>query len=681
MRLKGIFLFSVAAMAFSSSGAAQNSPPDRHSVYEAVFFDTFSPANALQMVERLPGFILDSGDMGVRGFGQAAGNVVINGRRPSSKSDPLAVVLSRIPASRVVRIELATGNSFGADYAGKPQVANVVLSDDGGLAGTLEAKLVREFTEAVLPTASASLLYRRGNSTFSGSVKLQHFAYSENGFDQLMAFPSHDILEHREVFKDSREPYKIASLGWSHDGGADRAANINAKISIDPWDIDQTSHIRLADGSSRDDLFAQRHTWKTYELSGDLTRPLLSGAIKLNILATRRDRKHDDMSAQYNAADLLGGIAQKLDDTLDERVVRLSWTRPAPSGWLIEFGSEAAFNRLETANQFYTIDAANVRTRVALPIDNAVVTEYRGELFANAGRDLSDTLHVDFGVTYEASRLTLRGDAHAQRSLQFLKPKASINWRPGDWHVQLSAQRSVAQLNFGDFVSGAEVNDQRVNGGNAELVPQRAWEVLLSADRKILGDGRLKIDLGYDRVSLVQDRIPVSNGFDAPGNLGSGSRRIARANLDLPTEKLGIKWGRLSLDGGYLDTSVRDPYTLRDRHFSGVKLWTYSASFRQDLTAFAWGVTDKGDSGFTSYRRNEADKLQGASPTVSGFFEYRPNPRLTATVGVENLFDTPAQRWRDMFTPDRSTLLHDRLEYRERNSHRLWYVSLKQSFG
>lgn len=633
------------------------------------------------MVERLPGFVIDSGNLGVRGFSQAAGNVVINGRRPSSKSDTLGTVLSRIPASRVLRIELGTGNDFGADYAGKPQVANIVLTDDGGLAGTLEAKLVREFTDAILPTASASLLFRQGNSTFSGSVTFQNFAYSEDGFDRLTAIPSQQLVEYRDIFRDSREPYKIASLGWSHEEASDRTVNINAKVSIDPWNIDQTSHSLLADGRRRDDLFAQRHTWKTYEVSGDITRPLGGGAIKLNLLGTRRDREHDDMSAQYDGSALLGGIAQKLDDTLDERVARLSWTRSANSGWLIEIGGEAAFNRLETANQFYTIDAANVRSRVALPIDHATVTEYRGELFANVGRDLSDTVRIDFGGTYEASKLRLRGDAHAQRSLQFIKPKASINWRPGDWRIQLSAQRSVAQLNFADFVSGAEVNDHRISGGNAELVPQRAWETLISADRNILGDGRLKIDLGYNRISLVQDRVPVGNGFDAPGNLGNGSRYMARANLDLPTERLGIRRGRISLDGTYLDTSVDDPYTLRRRAFSGVKAWIYTASFRQDLRLFAWGVNIKGDNGHTSFRRNERDRFRAASPHVSGFFEYRPSGRLTAAVGVENMFDAPAQRWREMFTPDRSAPRHELLEYRERSSHRLWYVSLKQSFG
>ena len=58
----------------------------------------------------------------MRGFAGAAGNVVINGQRPSSKSDTLETMLARIPASRVLRVEVGPGDLFGSEYAGKAQV-------------------------------------------------------------------------------------------------------------------------------------------------------------------------------------------------------------------------------------------------------------------------------------------------------------------------------------------------------------------------------------------------------------------------------------------------------------------------------------------------------------------------------------------------------------------------------
>src|SRR5690606_41077169 len=44
-------------------------------VYDAAFFRPYAPSNALQMVERVPAFMLDEGDSAARGFRQAAGNV------------------------------------------------------------------------------------------------------------------------------------------------------------------------------------------------------------------------------------------------------------------------------------------------------------------------------------------------------------------------------------------------------------------------------------------------------------------------------------------------------------------------------------------------------------------------------------------------------------------------------
>src|SRR5690606_26981116 len=120
------------------------------------------------------------------------------------------------------------------------------------------------------------------------------------------------------------------------------------------------------------------------------------------------------------------------------------------------------------------------------------------------------------------------------RTLGFLKPNASLNMQAGRWQMQLSAERTVAQLDFSDFVSVAEVNDDRVSGGNAELEPQRAWEFLASANRPILGDGRIMVEAGYQLISMIQDRVPTADGFDAPGNLGNGSHLILRGNADVP---------------------------------------------------------------------------------------------------------------------------------------------------
>jgi hypothetical protein len=288
---------------------------------------------------------------------------------------------------------------------------------------------------------------------------------------------------------------------------------------------------------------------------------------------------------------------------------------------------------------------------------------------------------MDLGLTYEASRLTVRGDVDAGRTLRFMKPRATFDWRKGAWHAQLSLQRTVAQLNFEDFIAGAELANERVNGGNSDLVPQRAWELLFTADRTVLGDGRVKVELGYNRVSQVQDRVPTPEGFDAPGNLGGGQEVIARVNLDVPLARIGIKGGRLSFYGSYVDTSVRDPYTGQKRPFSLNSPFYWEASFRQDLGRFAWGIDMEGGTLSTAYRRDELDRFFSQNPVVKAFVEYRPTTRTTFSVGAENITNRKNFRERLFFSPDRTSAAPAVRELRERNRHVLPYISIRHSFG
>jgi hypothetical protein len=289
---------------------------------------------------------------------------------------------------------------------------------------------------------------------------------------------------------------------------------------------------------------------------------------------------------------------------------------------------------------------------------------------------------MDLGLTYEISRLTVSGDADADRTLGFLKPKATFDWRPGGgWHLRFAFARTVAQLQFVDFISVAELASDRVNGGNADLEPQRSWELLATAERPILGDGLIKLEAGYNRTSKVQDRVPTPDGFDAPGNLGTGHSYIGRATIDMPLTRLGIKGGRLNTYVSVVETSVTDPYTFKERAFSGNSLWIATTSFRQDLGTFAWGFEVEYGAASAVYRRNEIDRSRNDAPYVTAFVEYRPDPLTTVTFGLDNAIGTRGTRERTFFSPDRRTLEPDAFEFRERNRHVIPYVTVKRNFG
>lgn len=653
---------------------------DGRTVYQPAFFVPFAPATALDMVNRTPGFRLEDIDTDVRGFGQAAGNVVINGQRPSAKSDSLSTQLARIPATRVLRVEVASGDRFGAEFAGRPQVLNLVLKADGGLSGTVDAKVRRAFTGEVRPEGGASAVLKRGTSSFSAGLQVSNSQTSEEGSDTITSLPDGALVEYRSKLNRIADPYAILTLGWAQEEGAGRSAHLNARVLEGRFALTQTNRVTPAVLPPRDDRLTQRFNTHEWELGGDISRPLGSGTLKLIGLLNRRDRDNREVSRLGVGSGAETGFAQRVDDRQEESLARLVWSRSQAAGWSVEMGGEGVVNRLVSDVDLAAV-AGGVATPIDLPIGNAVVKEIRGELFLNGGRQLSPAVRLELGLTGELSRLTVSGDATAARTLKFLKPKLSLDARKGPWKLQGSLLRTVNQLQFGDFISVAELTNERVNGGNAELQPQRAWELLGTAEKTILGDGLIRFELGYTLVQKVQDRVPTPEGFDAPGNLGSGREIIARMNLDAPLARFGVKGGRFSTRVSLVDTAVEDPYTGDQRPFSGTARLLVDLVFRQDLGSFAWGVSGYANTGSTTYRRNEEDRNFRPDIYWTAFAELRPDSRTVVTFSVDNLSDIQARRERTFFTPDRTADAPFLRELRQRNQHIIPALAVKRSFG
>ena len=703
MRVTGLYA-SVALLALfapqvgrAQATTAGDQPPPapaqgtRTTAYDAASFAQYAPRTALDIVRRVPGFSLDLGNTDTRGFAGAAGNVVINGARPSSKAESLETTLARIPARGVVRVEVGPGDLYGAEYSGESQVLNVILSAEGGIDGNVTVSARRLYTGDIVPSGSASAMIKRGASAINLSAGTEHSYQVEEGTDTLTDLVTGEPVEHRRKFNNYRNFDPYLSGSWALEHAKDRAIRLNARWSPGRFDLEQKNRVTPADGPRRDDALIQDYDNPVFEIGGDITRPLAGGAIKLVGLATRRKRNNFDAYFERNGlledgAVVVGGFEQTQQAKRNETIGRLSWTRQDLAGFSFETGGEAVLNTLDSAVDLFVIDEEGDRVRIDLPIDHATVKEKRAEAFVNVGRSLSPALRLDAGLTFEYSKLSVRGDTIADRTLKFLKPKATIDWKPGSgWHTQLSIRRTVAQLDFYDFISVAELSTDRVNAGNANLQPQRAWEFRFTADRPILGDGLIKLDLGHDRISLLQDRILIfdesGQGFDAPGNIGTGKRTFARLNIDAP---LGRLWSglRAKANGMIQRTRVEDPISGKTRNFSGFYPdWEWSTEVRRDAGAFSYGFAVSDRDRFTFFRTEEFDINFNGGPYATAFVEYRPGPRTAITFDVDNALNTAGNRTRLLFFPNRADTKLSIREERERNRHLNFGLTVKQSFG
>ncbi len=655
---------------------------DRVTRYDAAYFSQYAPSTALDMVRRVPGFLIEDSDGDVRGFSQAAGNVVLNGSRPSSKSESLGEILARIPASRVVRIEVGSGDLYGSDYVGKSQVLNLILSDSGGVDGNVKVSVGRVFTGWFVPNAEGSVLIKTGSSTINLSAGTGRGGQVEKGYDDVTLLADGSRIELREKVNriEPRNPYFAAS--WGQKGANGRAVNLNLRYAPSSFSLIQTNHVTPAIGPVRDDNLVQDYHPTSYEIGGDLARPLGGGTIKLVALGNRRE--NDNFDGNYNrvAGATIGGFEASQISRYDEVLGRLSWSKAKLFGFSAEFGSEVAYNRLENATKVYVLGPNGARTQLDLPIDSAVVDELRTESYVNLGSQLTKRLRLETRLAFETSDLTVSGDTQAKRNLKYFKPSVTLDWKgPKGWHVQLVGRRTVAQLDFFDFIASAELANDRINGGNADIVPQRTWELRLTIDRPILGKGVVRLEVGHDRVSMLQDRILTPEGFDAPGNIGSGTRSFAAITVDAPLDSLGLKATRFKFSGAIQDHSVRDPITGLIRPWSGFRpSWSWNAELRRDLKNWSYGAEIYSEGTSTVYRIDELDSFNNSGPFVLAFVEYRPDKQTTVRLDIENAADTAGLRRRLFFDPDRSAAAPVVEEFRRRDAHVGFSLSINRKF-
>lgn len=705
--LSSLSLLSLAAALASPAFAQQGDAPvaapatqaTRTTLYDAAFFAPYAPRTALDIVRRVPGFSLDLGstqsDLGavdVRGFAGTAGNVVINGSRPSSKADNLETILSRIPAGQVVRVELGAGDLYGADYSGKSQVLNIVLSSAGGIDGNFTGSLRSLYTGKVVPDGSVSAMIRKGQSTINLSAGTGNVLNHEEGTDTLVDAVTGELVEFRRKFNSYHDFNPYVSASWALEKSSDNAIRLNARWSPGQFDLTQRNHVTPAGEPERDDDLLQDFDNPVFELGGDITRPLAGGAVKLVGLATRRKR---DYLERYRfrtegGGTVLGGFEQLQDARRNETILKLNWTRQNLAGMSFEVGAEGALNTLDHQVDLFRILEGGELERRDLPLDNATVKERRGEVYFRAGKQLSPAIRLDGGLNYEFSTLKVRGDTEADRSLKFFKPNLTLDWKGGSgFRGQLSVRRTVAQLDFYDFISSAELSADRVNAGNANLVPQRSWEFRATLEKPILGDGLAKIDLGHDIISKLQDRVLIcevvegkETCFDAPGNIGTGKRYFAAVTLDAPLSGLGLKGARLKLTGQLQRTRVEDPISGEKRDFSGFfPNWEWNADYRHDLGNFSYGFTLGDRDRFTFFRTDEFDINFNEGPVATAFVEYRPSARTSITIDVDNAINTRGMRRRIIFDPNRANPEDVIDEFRERDRHINFGLTLKQSFG
>lgn len=638
------------------------------------FFAEARPTTASEMVGRVPGFVMIDIEQDVRGLAGATGNILVDGQVPSLKSVSLRSFLQRIPAGTVERIDLIRGGAPGIDMQGQAVVLNIIRR--GGSYSTLSSTVFVKVYPEGGPGGHARIEAARRSDTFSldGTLSFRDELMQMDSGDGPFSLRSADgtLIQSGDFSTDFRTRALEGGLAAELDLGAGNLrlnstvrSNINDRNELYELVNVMTGPVRETTASAFESTGGELGADLEYRLSERwLSRLVL-------IQTYERDTQRSGSTGR-RAPEEASEIA-----TAMESILRGTATFQASDTLKLEFGAEGAFNSLDVES---SLSSGGVP--VILPVANVLIEEGRADGFVAASWSPVDSIDLELSGRYERSTISLSGDARQEKTLAYFKPRFLAGWevRPGT-QVRLRLEREVGQLDFEDFAASTDFGEGVVSAGNPDLEPEVADVVELTAEQRFWGRGAVLLSYRHDRVQQVVDLIPVAGRFDAPGNIGDGTRDEVRLSLTLPLDRLGVSGGLVRFNGTRRWSSVTDPVTGQDRRISGERPFEGDVQISRDLPSFRSTVVLEGDLAYSS----RSYRLRQVQTTEQGgwwklFWEYTPRPDLAFRFQVENFSSRERTRIRELYSGPRDVAGINAIERRSATFEPFFFARVRKTF-
>jgi len=620
-------------------------------------FSRFAPRTALDMVVQIPGFAIQ-GVEERRGFGQGSGNIVTNGKRISGKSNDAITELGRIPADRVVRIDLVDAATL--DIPGlSGQVANIITK-------TGTTKTTFDWRPGYRPkigrfqpfNGSASLSGSRGPLAFTVGLENTSFAGGGIGPERVV-----DRFGNLIDFRDENghfygdQPQLSGSLKYDGPGGS--IGNVNGSYRL----IRGTNtEISLRSGTSqpnRERNFLSTEDGSLYELGGDYELGLGGGRLKFIGLHRSADVGSDTDVIVDFADGRRSGVRNVVAADEVESILRGEYRWKAGGGADWQVSLEGALNSLDSLTEFSTLNAAGDFVVVPSPNASAKIKEKRAEAILSYGREIARNLSIQAAAGAEYSNLSQTGPSGLDRT--FYRPKGSLAaaWKATPTlDVNARIERAVGQLNFSSFLESVNVLSETKNAGNPNLVPQQSWNADLEAAKSFKAYGSLKGKVYARLIEDIVDQIPIGTSGESPGNIDKASIYGVQLNSTMRFDPFGWRGAKLDLDLRFQDSSVKDPVLGFFREISVTLKRQIDARFRYDVPDSPWaaGVNYFDRRNYDNYRLGEISNLYQPE-NLETFLEHKDVLGLKVRGSVGNLLGTNETYFRRVSVGRRGTLI------------------------
>ncbi len=621
-------------------GETGQNPSGSGRIYTPVYFAQYTPRNALDMLEQVPGFAVRDDDQG-RGLGQANTNVLINGVRLSSKSQDIRDQLRRVSVDNVEHIEIIDGAMLEIPGL-SGQVANVTTRG-GDTSGRFEYR--NNFRPGYTEPS-----WLAGEVSASGSTTTIDWNLAlSNGFNRGGAVGTSYLTDAAGALTEWREkdipsvgeyPALSGNLRWNSPGGAVGNFNAQYERAYRDFSNDEVRHLINGTDSFRD--FDDKDRNYNYELGADFNFDLGLGSRKL-IGLERFENNDSRTESLLNFADDTPSTGNRFITRSEsrERIARAEYRWNAFGGnWQLD--TELAYNALRQTAQLFNLDSTGGFAEVPFPGGSGGVTEDRYEMILNHGRTFANGMSLQLGLGAENSKLSQSGQGGQTRN--FWRPKGSLAlaWTPLEGlALSMNIARTVGQLSFSDFLAEVFLENRNANAGNAALKPTMSWESDFEINKNLGAWGSAGIRFYANWIDDYIDIIPLPGGGESPGNIDSARLYGIESNSTFNLDTLGWAGARLDIGFTLEDSSVNDPLTGEKRAFSNLRDRKAELALRHDLVGsdWAWGAELEYFHAVPSYRLSEVN-LQYEGPIYTlGFIEHKDVFGMTVRFQVFNLTD------------------------------------------
>ncbi len=655
-----VFLVTAPAWAAEEQGI---------SVYPASFFADARPATASDMIARLPGFSLDNGTTSMRGFASSAGNILIDGARPTAKNDDLFAILNRIPAANVERIELIRGGAPGIDMQGQSVIANIIRNKKDSNQTIVNANLGFMGSGQWTPYGGIEYHGQSGAWRYEASLSRVTQQWDDspgNGYRVILA-PGQAPAYDRAVFTG------IIRTGWQAHGGLVAplwGGEWNNNFTLQTTDYPNTLRYYGYGGSRFDSITREKTAEFGSHLQGDL------GAVGLESLVLQRlgDRDDSNTSAAVGSGSIFLSN-KKTGETIGRITARYSFS-PDLS---VEAGGEGVYNFLDGRSTLSTNGVP-----VALTNANLAVNEKRGEVFGNVTWKIMPSLTLEGGMRMEFSEISSTGDTVRTRDFLYPKPRLLLSWAPDEQsQIRLRAERTVGQLNFSDFVATVNLAGFGIGAGNADLRPDQRWQFESAFERRFWGRGALVASYLHEEITDLQDFIPVGGGLDAPGNISRAtSDKISLSGL-IPLDFLGLEKAQFKPNLFWLTSDLIDPVTGEHRRMSNQRNISNYYEISQDIDSLksTWSIFWGTGWSRTTWRIAQISRIGvHNNPFVNAHWSYKPTPDWNITFSAENFipyrFEVEQRNFNGPRTVGAQPVIQDRFS----RTQPRFYIKLRKTF-